>query len=137
MTNAQKWVSIFLVLFVILLALSKLTSRNEDESYDSSNRYNSTQTEQISQVEILISNNKCMDCHGPNLDGSASGPSLTKVGQDWTKEELLKFLKDPRAFSNDPRVQRHKGKYRMGMVSVDKLNDEELSILANHLMTLK
>jgi len=136
MTNAQKWVSIFLVLFVILLALSKLTSRNEDESYNSNDKYNSTQTEQMSQAEILISNNKCMDCHGSNLDGSASGPSLTKVGQDWTKEELLKFLKDPSAFASDPRVQLHKGKYRKSMPAVDKMNDNELNILADHLMNL-
>ncbi|NOX66326.1 MAG: cytochrome c [Chlorobi bacterium] len=137
MTNAQKWVSIFLVLFVILLALSKLTSRNEDETTNSSDKYNSTQTEQMSQAEILISNNKCMDCHGQNLDGSASGPSLAKVGQNWTKEDLLTFLKNPPAFSDDPRIQQYKGKYRKSMPAVDKMNDNELNILADHLMNLK
>ena len=135
MTNAQKWVSIFLVLFILLLVLSKLTSRSEDEA-SNIDEYNSTPTEQMSQAEILISNNKCMDCHGSNLDGSASGPSLTSVGQDWKKEDLLTFLKNPRAFSDDFRVQRHKNKYRMGMTAVDKLNDEELNVLADHLMNL-
>lgn len=136
MTNAQKWVSIFLVLFVILLALSKLTSRNEDETNNSSDKYNSTQTEQMSQAEILISNNKCMDCHGSKLDGSNSGPSLMKVGQNWTKEDLISFLKNPRAFSDDSRIEQYKGKYRKSMPAVDKMNDNDLNILADHLMNL-
>ena len=32
MTNAQKWVSAFLVLFILLLALSKITNREESET---------------------------------------------------------------------------------------------------------
>ena len=136
MTNAQKWISIFLFLFVVLLVLSKLTSRDEDETNNYIDEYNSTQTETMSDAEILISNNKCMTCHGPNLEGSASGPSLQKLSEEWKREELLKYLKNPRSFSDDLRISRFKGKYRLSMPAVDKLNDEELNILVNHLLSI-
>jgi len=140
MTNAQKWVSIFLFLFVILLVLSKLTSRNEDETNyeldDSKYSQMESQTEPMTGAEILISNNKCMNCHGKNLDGTASGPSLQKVSEEWKREELLKYFKNPRSFSEDSRISRFKGKYRLSMPPVDKLNDEELNILVNHLLSI-
>lgn len=140
MTNAQKWVSIFLFLFVILLVLSKLTSRSENETnyeIDESN-YSQTesQSEQMSGAEILISNNKCMDCHGKNLEGTVSGPSLQNLSKNWNKEDLVKFLQDPRSFSDDPRMNVLKGKYRFSMPPVSKLNDEELNILIDHLLSL-
>ena len=136
MTNAQKWVSIFLFLFVALLVLSKLTSRSNDETNSNIDEYNSTQTEPKNDAEVLLSNNKCLTCHGPNLEGSASAPSLQKVSEEWKREELLKYLKNPRSFSDDPRISRFKGKYRLSMPSVDKLNNEELNILVNHLLSI-
>ncbi len=136
MTNAQKWVSIFLFLFVALLVLSKLTSKNDDETSNNIDEYNPTETKSMSDAEILISKNKCMDCHGPNLEGTASAPSLQKVSEKWKRVELLKYLKNPRSFSDDPRIAKFKGKYRLSMPSVDNLNDEELNILVNHLLSI-
>ena len=136
MTNAQKWVSIFLFLFVALLVLSKLTSRSNDETNNNIDEYNSTQTEPKNDAEVLLSSNKCLECHGPNLEGSASAPSLQKVSEEWKREELLKYFKNPRSFSDDPRISRFKGKYRLSMPSVDKLSDEELNILVNHLLSI-
>ena len=134
MTNAQKWVSIFLFLFVALLVLSKLTNKNDDEADNYIDEYSSTQTEPLSVAEALISNNKCLDCHGPNLKGSASAPSLQKLSEEWKREDLLNYLKNPRSFADDPRISRFKGKYSLAMPPVDKLNDEELNILVNHLL---
>ena len=136
MTNAQKWVSIFLFLFVALLVLSKLTSKNDDETNNNIDEYNPTQTESMSDAESLISKNKCMTCHGSNLEGTASAPSLQKVSEVWNREDLIKYLKNPGTFSNDPRISKFKGTYRLGMPPVDKLNDEELNILVNHLLSI-
>lgn len=136
MTNAQKWVSIFLFLFVALLVLSKLTSRNDDEANNNIDEYNPTQTESMSNAEMLLSNNKCMSCHGSNLEGTASAPSLQKVSAKWKRDELLKYLKNPLSFSDDPRIRTFKGTYRLSMPPVDNLNDEELNTLVNHLLSI-
>lgn len=136
MTNAQKWVSIFLFLFVALLVLSKLTSRNDDETNNNIDEYNPTQTKSMNDADMLLSNNKCLQCHGPNLEGTASAPSLQKVSDKWKREELLKYLKNPRTFSDDPRISKFKGKFRLSMPAVDKLSDEELNILVNHLLSI-
>ena len=136
MTNAQKWVSIFLFLFVALLVLSKLTNKNDDEADNYIDEYSSTQTEPLSGAEALISNNKCLDCHGPNLKGSASAPSLQTLSEEWKREDLLNYLKNPRSFADDPRISKFKGKYRLAMPPVDKLNDEELNTLVNHLLSI-
>lgn len=143
MTNAQKWVSVFLFLFVILLVLSKLTNREKesysdiDESAYSNEEIQSEKAgEPLSEAQLLIKENGCKTCHGSNLAGSGSGPSLMKLNEKWNKEELISFLKNPTSFSNDPRLRASNGKYRMSMPPVDKLNDEELGVLAEHLLKL-
>ncbi|USG65299.1 cytochrome c [Brevibacillus ruminantium] len=38
-------------------------------------------------------NSKCSSCHGQDLSG-AVGPNLTKVGDRYTKEQILEILKN-------------------------------------------
>lgn len=140
MTNAQKWVSVFLFLFVILLVLAKLT-RKEDDTYsdidESTYQESENSSEPLSPIEAIIRNNDCKMCHGSDLAGSGSGPSLIKLSVKWSKEDLKAFMKDPSSFKDDPKMAASKGKYRMSMPPADKLTEEELDILVDHLLSLK
>ncbi|MEN8191389.1 MAG: cytochrome c [Bacteroidota bacterium] len=137
MTNAQKWVSIFLLLFVILLVLSKLTKRDETQQYDEidETNYSQTEPELPNEIEILLTENQCKNCHGKNLEGSDSGPSLHRVSQKWSSDDLFKYLQDPKSFNDNPRISEYKGKYRFSMPPAEKLSEEKLNILVNYLLT--
>lgn len=139
MTNAQKWVSVFLFLFVILLVLAKLT-RKEDDAYadidESTYQESEVSSEPLSPIEVIIKNNDCKMCHGSDLSGSGSGPSLTKLNVRWNKEELKAYLKNPSSFKNDPKMVERKGKYRMSMPAADKLTADELEMLVDYLLSI-
>ncbi|PIQ08317.1 MAG: hypothetical protein COW71_12445 [Ignavibacteriales bacterium CG18_big_fil_WC_8_21_14_2_50_31_20] len=138
MTNAQKWVTVFLILFVLLLALSKLTNKDEKSSaanYSEEN-VNPNETVQIN-AEKLISQNKCLTCHGRDLGGSGMGPSLTNLSDNWEKDALINYLKDPSSFLNIARMAVLREKYGSDMPAVKNLSNDEISAIAEFLLKLK
>jgi cytochrome c2 len=137
MTNAQKWVSVFLVLFVLLLALSKLTE-NEEQTSDSyyneeSVSVSSSEPKELN-VDALLANNKCFVCHGRDLEGSGMGPALVNLSENWKAENLVSYLQNPKAFLNNPRMAILKDKYKSEMPAVKGLSAEELKALAEYLI---
>lgn len=135
MTNAQKWVSVFLVLFVLLLALSKLTDREEqtNDSYYSEETVSSSEPKELN-VENLLANNKCYVCHGRDLNGSGMGPSLANLSKNWKAENLASYLENPKAFLNNPRMAILKDKFGTEMPAAKDLTSEELNALAEYLI---
>jgi cytochrome c2 len=136
MTNAQKWVSAFLVLFILLLVLSKMTDRQN--SVEETNHFENIdspamQTEGIN-VENLMANNRCFTCHGRDLNGSGMGPSLAKVGDNWKKASLVSYFQNPKAFLSNPRMAILSEKYDRDMPSIERLSIEELEALADYLL---
>ena len=139
MTNAQKWVTVFLILFVLLLALSKLTNKDEKSSSEanySEENVNPNETVQIN-AEKLISQNKCLTCHGRDLGGSGMGPSLTNLSDNWEKDALINYLKDPSSFLNIARMAVLREKYGSDMPAVKNLSNDEISAIAEFLLKLK
>ena len=105
MTNAQKWVTAFLVLFILLLVLSKMTDRQESEtdmtdSEMAATEYNGSEQEQSSEIYVgdLLANNRCFTCHGSDLNGTGMGPSLANVSENWKKVNLISYFQNPKAF---------------------------------------
>ena len=139
MTNAQKWVTVFLILFVLLLALSKLTNKDEKSSSEanySEENVNPNETVQIN-AEKLISQNRCLTCHGRDLGGSGMGPSLTNLSDNWEKDALINYLKDPSSFLNIARMAVLREKYGSDMPAVKNLSNDEISAIAEFLLKLK
>jgi len=139
MTNAQKWVTVFLLLFVLLLALSKLTNKDEKSSSEanySEENVNPNETVQIN-AEKLISQNRCLTCHGRDLGGSGMGPSLTNLSDNWEKDALINYLKDPSSFLNIARMAVLREKYGSDMPAVKNLSNDEISAIAEFLLKLK
>lgn len=134
MTNAQKWVSVFLTLFILLLVLSKVTARqgSEVEEIESIIEVN-TQPAGI-DVKSLLANNRCYTCHGRNLNGTGMAPSLAKVGDNWKIANLVSYLQNPKAFLNNTRMVVLKQKYGREMPAQTKMTIEELNALAEYLI---
>lgn len=140
MTNAQKWVSAFLMLFIILFAISKLT-KTEDDTVDDVEYYGDgeqpTQAEELKDALSLIDENGCMDCHGDNLEGTDSAPSLYKLSEYWTTDELVKYLNKPFDYLSSERIQNYKEEFGSIMPSFDDVSEKEREIIAVYLLDLK
>ena len=103
MTNAQKWVTSVLVLFILLLVLAKLTKREEsstdyEESYTSENVAQDVNEPSEIYVGDLLANNRCLTCHGKDLNGTGMGPSLANLSDNWNKTDLVGYFKNPDDF---------------------------------------
>ncbi|MCF6270004.1 MAG: cytochrome c [Melioribacteraceae bacterium] len=134
MTNAQKWVSTFLLLFILLLVLAKMTSSEEDELVITENIESTEDQSPEKYAEELMANNKCFTCHGKNLEGARMGPSLANVKENWEKGDLVSYFKNPKAFLSNPRMAVLKDKYSKEMPAQDKLSHKELDALAEYLL---
>lgn len=138
MTNAQKWVIVFLVLFILLLALSKLTKR-EESSTESTSTEETMQNGEPAQInaENLIAKNRCVSCHGRDLNGSSMGPSLINLSANWEKSDLVSYLQNPSSFLSNARMAMLKDKYGRDMPAVKNMTAEELDVLASFLLDIK
>jgi mono/diheme cytochrome c family protein len=115
MTKPQIWVAAFLVVFLLLFMLQKLT-QEEEAPRDLSSSMNSQMMEENTtgsdlSAEELISNFGCTNCHGGNLQGTQMAPALTNLSQYWGKESLLNYLRNPNDFMNQERFIEYKEKY--------------------------
>ncbi len=144
MTNAQKWVTAFLVLFILLLVLSKMTNRQESETDLPASDMVTTENiesgaEQSSEIYVgdLLANNRCFTCHGNDLNGTGMGPSLANVSDNWKKVNLISYFQNPKAFLSNPRMAILKEKYNRDMPAQERMTQEELEALADYLLTRK
>jgi mono/diheme cytochrome c family protein len=115
MTKPQIWVAAFLVVFILLFILQKLTQEEEAPRDLSSSMNNQMMEENATgsdlTAEQLISNFGCTNCHGGNLQGTQMAPALTNLSQFWGKESLLNYLRNPNDFMNQERFIEYKEKY--------------------------
>ncbi len=134
MTNAQKWVSVFLILFILLLVLSKVTARQGSEVEEIENIAEVKPQSTGIDVKSLLANNRCYTCHGGDLNGTGMAPSLAKVGDNWKVGNLVSYLQNPKAFLNNTRMAVLKQKYGREMPAQDKMTNDELKALAEYLI---
>lgn len=135
MTNAQKWVAGFLLLFVLLLALSKMTQKEDGENAPI-NAMSSEANPSTGAVDVenILASNRCYVCHGRDLNGSGMAPSLAKVGENWKKPSLVSYFQNPTAFLNNQRMAALKDQYNRSMPAFENLSQEELNALADYLL---
>ena len=139
MTNAQKWVASFLVMFILLLVLSKMTDRqgSETETYDVENiEATETQSTEI-DIENLLGSNRCFTCHGSDLNGTGMGPSLANVAENWKKQSLVSYFQNPKAFLSNARMAVLKEQYNRDMPAQERMTIEELEAVAEYLLNRK
>ena len=111
MTKPQIWVASFLVLFIILFIIGRLTK--EEESFKpvtNSNMPEQNTSENLS-AQDLISSFGCVNCHGPALNGTSQGPALVQISQKFSREELIAYLRNPNSFMSGERFQEYRRQY--------------------------
>jgi cytochrome c2 len=137
MTKPQIWVAAFLVVFIILFVLQKLT-KEEESTRDFSDRINNQMMEENTTeltAEQLISNFGCVNCHGGDLSGTAMAPALKNLKQHWGKENLLSYLRNPNEFMNEERFKEFKEKYPgQIMPSYGNRNIKDLGKIVDYLL---
>jgi cytochrome c553 len=78
MTNAQKWVAAFLVLFLLLFVLGRVTKKEEVMPVMKNNANYSEQSGEKDGL-TLIQQNGCITCHGGDLNGTQMAPALVNI----------------------------------------------------------
>lgn len=140
MTKPQIWVAAFLLLFIVLFMIGRLTKEDEPMK-DFSGMNNSPMGEQTSAElsgDKLIQSFGCTNCHGADLAGTNMGPSLKGLKEFWSsRDNLINYLRNPNSFMDSDRFKEYKAKYPNGiMPSYGNKDVKDLGKIADYLLTL-
>ena len=140
MTKPQIWVAAFLLLFIVLFMIGRLTKEDEPMK-DFSGMKNSPMSEQTSAEltgDKLIQSFGCTNCHGADLAGTNMGPSLKGLKEFWSsRDNLINYLRNPNSFMDSDRFKGYKAKYPNGiMPSYGNKDVKDLGKIADFLLTL-
>lgn len=134
MTNAQKWVAAFLVLFIALFGLSKITE-NEEEFVEDVDYYGESTTD-VEDGLSMFRKSGCVSCHGADLQGTKVGPALASVKTYWDRDALINYLRNPSAYSGDDRFEAYRNKYKnIVMPAYSNLDVKDLGKMADYLLS--
>jgi hypothetical protein len=139
MTKPQIWVAAFLLLFIVLFMIGRLT-KEEETMKDFSGMNNSPMGQQSNEElsgEKLVMSFGCVNCHGGNLAGSNMAPSLKGLKQFWSsRDDLINYLRNPNSFMDSDRFKGYRAKYPNGiMPSYGNKDIKDLGKIADYLLT--
>ena len=86
----------------------------------------------VSKERQAYLNAGCPRCHGSDRSGGPQGPPLKGLKANWTREEILLFLKDP-ARNRDARLKALSDRYNAQMPTF-ALAEETRRMLADYLL---
>lgn len=140
MTKPQIWVAAFLLLFIVLFMIGRLT-KEEEVMKDFSEMNNNPMGEQTTQElsgDKLVQSFGCSNCHGSDLAGTNMGPSLKGLKEFWSsRDNLINYLRNPNSFMDSDRFKEYKAKYPNGiMPSYGNKDVKDLGKIADYLLTL-
>ena len=140
MTKPQIWVAAFLLLFIVLFMIGRLT-KEEELMKDFSGMNNSPMGQQTSAEltgDKLIQSFGCTNCHGADLAGTNIAPSLKGLKEFWSsRDNLMNYLRNPNSFMDSDRFKEYKTKYPNGiMPSYGNKDVKDLGKIADYLLTL-
>ncbi len=137
MSNAQKWIAGFLVLFLILFFLEQLTSpKNKGGNMPMAVEESAGSTSNLRGINLL-KNIGCTSCHGAELKGTKLAPALVNVKNNWSRDELLNFLRNPNAYQTTSRFKKYKQVYKTIMPAFSNEDVKTLGRIVDFLMSLK
>lgn len=137
MTNAQKWISAFLGLFLILFIVSRVTKSDDIilEEYDYYNSESASET--IDEGLTLINQFECIACHGADLKGTKLAPGLFSAKEYWSRSNLINYLRNPSSYEGDARFEGYKKAYKTIMPPYGNKDIKELGVIADYLLKLE
>ena len=138
MTKPQVWVAAFVVLFIILFFLGRLTKKEEPmKDFSGMGSQMSEQSTAELTGEKLVESFGCVNCHGVDLAGTNMAPSLKGLKQFWTsRDNLINYLRNPNSFMDSDRFKAYRAKYPNGiMPSYGNKDVKDLGKIADYLLT--
>lgn len=139
MTKPQIWVAVFLLLFIVLFMIGRLT-KEEEVMKDLSGMNNSSMGEQTTSEltgDKLIQTFGCINCHGADLAGTNMGPSLKGIKEFWSsRDNLINYLRNPNSFMDKDRFKEYRSKYPNQIMPAFSNKDvKDLGKIADYLLT--
>ena len=116
MTKPQIWVSAFLALFIILFILGRLTKKEEILTPPPTSNFSGETNNTNLTADQLMTNFGCNRCHGADYNGTTQGPPLVNIGDKFSREELIAYLRNPQSFFNIDRFKEYRQKYPNSMM---------------------
>jgi cytochrome c2 len=77
----------------------------------------------------------CGNCHGADRRGSRTAPTLEGVQRHWSAEELLRYLRAPRAYPADRRLRSLSARFRAEMAGLPAADQERVRDLVAFLLS--
>ena len=139
MTKSQIWVASFLVVFLILFFLGRVSKNVDSENGQTttSPMPQSNMTSEDLSGQELTSKLGCVNCHGTELNGTKMGPSLHNVKDNWTRDNLINYLRNPSSYMDSDRFKEFKRQYPgVIMPSFNNIQVKDLGKVAEYLLGL-
>jgi cytochrome c553 len=138
MTKPQIWVAAFLVLFIVLFMIGRLTKEDEpikDFSGVNNSPMGNESTAELTGDKLYLSFG-CVKCHGTDMTGTNMAPSLKGMKEFWTRDNLINYLRNPNSFMDSDRFKVYNQKYPNGiMPSFGNKDVKDLGKIADFLIT--
>jgi len=140
MTNAQKWVTAFLGLFLILFLLERITKKEEPagipQSMSGQNSRQSAKVSSNADGPTLMQEIGCVSCHGDDLNGTQMAPALSEIKKNWSRDELINYLRNPSSYNGGKRFDDYRATYKnVIMPSFSNIDVKELGKIADYLLS--
>jgi len=111
MTKPQIWVASFLVLFILLFIIGRITKEEETfKPIPPENFSDETSTKNLT-AEELIANFGCTNCHGIDLNGTKQAPALKDISKKFGRGELISYLRNPNSFMGQERFKKYREQF--------------------------
>lgn len=139
MTKTQIWTSVFLVLFILLFFLQQLTKQEEVKLPPAmkENYPEETVTQELNGMQ-LVNSFGCITCHGGELKGSPKAPTLYGLNENYSRDKLINYLRNPNSFMDSGRFKEFKEKYKnVIMPSYNNRDVKDLGRIADYLLRLQ
>ena len=138
MTKPQIWLAAFLFLFIFLFLLGRLTRGPREEKQQLSNPVPqgemSNQSQELSPKDMIVRLG-CNGCHGGDLAGTSKAPPLVNIKENWSKDKLINYLRNPESFMDSDRFKAYRQKYPGAiMPSFNNISVQELGKIAEYLL---
>lgn len=136
MTKPQIWVAAFLVLFILLFILARVTKEEAPvRDFTDVNMPTPTESAELSG-EDLVTNFGCTKCHGSDLSGTTMGPALKNLSQFWSRDNLINYLRNPSSYMDSDRFKDYKERFpNMIMPSYANKDVKDLGKISDYLLT--
>ncbi len=139
MTKPQIWVAAVLVVFLLLFIIENNTQRSDEQKKGMPNApAQMGQSSQPKTPEQMVASLGCTGCHGADLSGTKMAPDLHGIKANWSRDELINYLRNPSSYMSSERFQALRSKYpNVIMPSFSNIDVKELGKIADYILQLK